>query len=102
MKHFPERDPAKRRVDEVVERRLIRFAEVPPGAAPERGQGGRFPEIQPVGSPGREVVVPLIGVADLVDRKSSRSHSHPRFMLVHQVSGVIYAVSCPRMRFASS
>src|SRR5678815_5687207 len=67
MEHLAERDATERGVDEVVERGLIRLAEVLPRAAAERGETRRLPEVHPVGAARREVVVALIRVADLID-----------------------------------
>ena len=67
MEHLAERDSAERGVDEVVERCLVRLAEVLPRGAAERGETRRLPEIEAVGAASREVVVALVRVADLVD-----------------------------------
>ena len=69
MEHLAERDAAERGVDEVVQRRMVRFAEVLPGAAAERGHRRRLVEAQAIGAAGVEVVVALVGVADLVDEE---------------------------------
>ena len=69
MEHLPERDPAECGVDEVVQRGMVRFAKVLPGAATERGHGRRLVEAQAIGATGRVVVIALVGVADLVDRE---------------------------------
>ena len=67
VKHLSERDAAQRRVDEVVQGRVVGFAEILPGAAAEGRHGRRLIEAQAVGPASREVVVALIRVADLVD-----------------------------------
>ena len=67
MKHLAERDAAQRRVDEVVQGRVVRLAEILPGGAAEGRHGRRLIEAQAVGPARVEVVVALIRVADLVD-----------------------------------
>ena len=67
VEHLTESDSSHGRVDEVVERGLIGLPEVLPGATAERGERRRFPEVQSVGAPRREVVVALVRVADLID-----------------------------------
>ena len=54
---------------EIVQRRVVGLAEVLPRAAAERGDAGRFPEAEAVGAAGGEVVVSLVGVAELVDHE---------------------------------
>src|SRR5262245_10261729 len=67
MEHLAQRHAAERRVDEIVERGLIRLAEVLPGAAAKRGDSRRLPEVHAVGASAVEIVIALIRVADLVD-----------------------------------
>src|SRR6187399_2153758 len=67
MEDLAERDAAERRVDEVVQRRLVGLAEVLPRAAAERCDRRRLPEVQAVRARAREVVVALIRVAELID-----------------------------------
>ena len=69
MEHLAQRDAAQRRVDEVVQRRMVGLAVVLPGGAAEGRHRRRLVEAQPVGAPGGVVVAALIGVADLVDRE---------------------------------
>jgi hypothetical protein len=57
VKHFAERDAAKRGVDDIVQRRLVGLAEIFPGA--ERRERRGLVETQTVGAPRVEVVVAL-------------------------------------------
>src|SRR6185295_18948183 len=69
MEHLAERDAAEGRVDEVVQRGVVGLAEELPGGAAEGGDRGRLVEAEAVGSPGVEIVVALIRMADLIDRE---------------------------------
>jgi hypothetical protein len=60
MEHLAERDAAERRVDEVIQRGMVRLAVVLPGGAAEGCEGRRFVEAQTIGAAGVEVVVALV------------------------------------------